>query len=355
LGRLPDADPDPDRKAKEAAAAAVAKVAEANAAADAGDPSAEQIAAEAGEFAAQVRTHYAAIEEAKRRCEWMERTIEDQLVESDYVAECRDVIEDGCKLGTGILKGPTTVQSLRPKWSEVPVVIAGQPTAEKTTGRCSRTPTRGRCSSGSTRGSSIPICRRPIKEAEFTFELSLPSRKDLKRSARKLGFNKEAVTRLLEEGPPHRSIPSSSTSPKSARSPARTRTSGRYVQWEYNGPLECDEICGLLRAMGRDEEAAGSKPSDPFEEYRVIIWFIGNEVLKIAPEYPLDSGDGLYSVWCFEKRGIDLRHRRARDLSDSQDELNNAWRMMQDNGALSVGPQLVFDKGAVIPQDGTGG
>ena len=30
---------------------------------------------------------------------------------------------------------------------------------------------------------------------------------------------------------------------------------GRYVMWEYHGPLECEEIAALLRASG-DEEAA---------------------------------------------------------------------------------------------------
>ncbi len=141
-------------KAKEAQAAAIAKVAEANKAADAGDPTAEQIAAEAGEFAAQVRSYYAAIEEAKRRAEWMERTIEDQLVESDYITQCRDVIEDGCKLGTGILKGPTTVQQIRPVWGR-----SRSPAAARC-GSCSRTTSRGRCSCASIPGISSPTCRR---------------------------------------------------------------------------------------------------------------------------------------------------------------------------------------------------
>jgi hypothetical protein len=345
-------------KAKEAAAAAVAKVAEANAAADAGDPSAEQIAAEAGEFAAQVRTHYSNIEEAKRRCEWMERTIEDQLVESDYVAECRDVIEDGCKLGTGILKGPTTIQSLRPKWSEVPVVIAGQPTG-KTTWALQQDPDPRPMFKRVNPWFFYPdMSATNIKEAEFTFELSLPSRKDLKRSARKLGFNKEAVTRLLEEGPPH--TPDSvlvHLAEVRAITGENEDIRNRYVQWEYNGPLECDDITAILRAMGRDEEAERfEKEKDPFEEYRVIVHFIGNEVLKIAPEYPLDSNDGLYSVWCFAKSEAGIFGLGVPEImSDSQNSLNVAWRAMQDNGALSVGPQLVFDKGAVIPQDGAWG
>jgi hypothetical protein len=25
---------------------------------------------------------------------------------------------------------------------------------------------------------------------------------------------------------------------------------GRYVGWEYHGPLECEEVCDILREMG---------------------------------------------------------------------------------------------------------
>src|SRR4029078_3262834 len=92
---------------------------------------------------------------------------------------------------------------------------------------------------------------------------------------------------------------------------------------------------------------------DPLEEHRVIIHFCGNEVLKIAPEYPLDSGESLYSVWNFEKGetsmfGIGIPNV----MNDSQRAINGAWRMMMDNSALSVGPQIVVDQGAIMPQDG---
>jgi hypothetical protein len=350
-------------KAKEAAAAAVKKVMEANQAADAasaagaaGDVAAaqqqamtaDQIAAQAGDFADQVRSHYADIEEAKRRCDWMERTIEDQLVESDYVTECRDVIEDGCKLGTGILKGPTTINSLRSKWTEIDAYAGEQAIVDQATGKPKKKWVLQQ------NPDPRPMFKRvnpwyfypdmsatTIKEAEFTFELSLPSRKDLKRSARKLGFNRDAVARLLEEGPPH--TPDSVLTHLAevrAITGENEDIRNRYVQWEYNGPLECDEIVAILRAMGRDDDADRFEDEkDPLEEYRVIIHFVGSEVLKIAPEYPLDSGDGLYSVWCFAKSEASIFGYGVPEImSDSQNSVNVAWRAMQDNGALSVGP-----------------
>jgi len=332
--------------ADEARRAAIAKVEEANKAADAGDPTADQIAAEAGEFAEQIKQHESAIAEAGKRCDWMERTIEDQLVEADYVAECRDVIEDGCKIGTGILKGPTTANQLRPRWSQDGDgrwVLAQDPDPRPMYSRIDP-------------WHFFPdMSARTIREAEFTFERSLPTKKDLRRAALKLGFNKDAVRRLLKAGPSE--IVSENLSHIAelrALTGEQEQIKGRYIQWEYHGPLDCRDIATLLRAAGREEEADDFEQNkDELEEYRVIIHFIGNEVLKIAPEYPLDSGESLYSVWNFEKGETSIFGIGVPEImSDSQDSLNIAWRMMLDNSALSVGPQLVFDKGAITPQDG---
>jgi hypothetical protein len=197
-----------------------------------------------------------------------------------------------------------------------------------------------------------------IKEAEFSFERSLPTKKDLRRCALKLGFNKAAVRRLLKEGPGE--VPGTDltflTNLRGITGEGHA-IKGRYVMWEYHGPLECEDIEALLRSVGDDEGARTyAEDKDPLEEHRVIIHFCNNEVLKIAPEYPLDSGDGLYSVWNFEKGetsvfGIGIPNI----MNDSQRAMNGAWRMMMDNAGLSVGPQVVIDKSAVVPQDGNWG
>jgi hypothetical protein len=68
-------------------------------------PAAKQIAAMADDFAKAAQRTEAEIEEAKKRCEAMETAIEDQLIECNYGGCAPQVIEDACKLGTGILKG----------------------------------------------------------------------------------------------------------------------------------------------------------------------------------------------------------------------------------------------------------
>lgn len=349
-GIAPTPLPELAEAAKASLAEAKSRVDEANATLAAGDPArAQQVAAMADAFAQEAKQSEMAVAEAKRRAERMETAIEDQFIESDYVTQCRDVIEDGCRLGTGILKGPLTSNRIRQEWRPDPAI-------------------------GDWRLVQIPdpmpefrrvdpwhffpdMSARTIQEAEFTFERSLPTKKDLRKFALKLDFNRDAVGRLLKDGP---KFPTEDLSHLTA---LRTITGegeaikDRYVMWEYHGPLECDEIAALLRATGDEEGALRvEEQSDPLEEYRVILFFINNEVLKIAPEYPLDSGDTLYSVWNFEKGetsifGFGVPHL----MNNSQRSVNGAWRMMMDNAGLSVGPQLIVDKNVISPQDGNWG
>ncbi|AXU17806.1 hypothetical protein C7W88_00015 [Novosphingobium sp. THN1] len=56
----------------------------------------------------QERDQQKEIEWARKRRDAMAREIDDQLTEAKYAARCRDVIEDACKVGVGILKGPSS-------------------------------------------------------------------------------------------------------------------------------------------------------------------------------------------------------------------------------------------------------
>lgn len=333
---------DEAKKAVEQAKAAV------EAANEAADPEQQARVKEiADSFAQAARNSHAEIEEANARCKRMEEAIDDQLVESDYVTECRLVIEDGCKLGTGILKGPMTAQRLRQQWraanDDWEMVAVPDP---------------------------LPDFRRVdpwhffpdmsagrIEEAEFTFERHLPTKRDMKKLAKKLNFSPEAVGRLIHEGP-RPTIPAGEVDHLvmlRAVNGEGDPLSERYVMWEYHGALECEEICHMLRAMGQHEKAEKFETyKDPLADYRVILHFCNNEVLKIAPEYPMDSGESLYSVWNFQRGETSLFGIGVPNMmGDSQAALNSAWRMMLDNAALSVGPQLLINRNLITPQDGS--
>lgn len=309
-------------------------------------------AEQAQAFAQAAQQSQAQIAEAKKRAKAMQEAIDDQLIESRYQAHCRDVIEDGCRLGTGILKGPLTSNRTRREWQP------GQlPTGQDTAGW-----TMGEVADPMPEFVRVDpwhffpdMSAKGIAEAEFTLERSLPTKKDLRTFALKLGFNKDAVRRLLKEGPgeaPEQDLDYLANLRLITEEGEAIK--GRYVMWEYHGPLECEDVVTLLRAAGMEQEARNYEMrNDPLDEPRVIIHFCRNEVLKIAEEYPLDSGAPLYSVWNFEKGETSIfGYGIPNIMYDSQRAINGAWRMMMDNSGLSVGPQIVMDKGAVTPQDG---
>lgn len=342
-------EPTPVPKLAQAAQRAVEEakkqVAEANRAAEAGDDArAATIAEQANAFAQQGKQTEEEIAEARARADKMELVIEDQLVESNYQAECRVVIGDGCRIGTGILKGPLTSNRLRSEWRQGPGGWALAQIPDPMPEYVRVDPWH-----------FFPdMSASKIGKAEFTFERSLPSKKDLRKYARKFGFNKDAVRRLLDNGPPQLGVDVANLRDLRQITEEGNPITNRYVMWEYHGPLECEDIIALLRAVGDDkavEEYINNK--DPLDEHNVIIHFIDNEVLKIAPEHPLDSGASLYSVWNFEEAETTMFGYGVPSASgDSQRMINGAWRMMSDNSALSVGPQIVVDKTAVQPQDG---
>lgn len=339
--------------AKKAMQQAQAAVESANAASAAGQPEvAEATIQQAAGFTEAAKDTQAEMQAAKEACDAMEKAIDDQLVQSQWIAQCRDAIEDGCRLGTGILKGPLTSNRLRQEWRKSD---AAQPLG-RAAWMLEELPDPQPEAIRVDPWHFFPdMSARRIEEAEFTFERSLPTKRDLRKYAKKLGFNKNAVRRLITEGAMSlNQADIAHIAELRAINGEGEQIKDRYVMWEYHGPLECDEIAALMEAAGRVEEAQQFRADkDPLEDFRVIVHFCNNEVLRIAEEWPLDSGASLYSVWNFAKGetsifGIGVPHIMA----DSQRSINGAWRMMNDNSALSVGPQIVIDKTKIEPQGG---
>lgn len=290
----------------------------------------------------------AEMDEARKRCDAMEREIRDQLVESRYAVRCRDVIRDACRLGIGILKGPMTGNRIARSWYR-----------DEASGTYVL----------DTAGSKRPEFRRvdpwhffpdnsglTMEDVEFSFERHLPSKTELRKMARKLGFDKAAVGRLIDGGA---GIGADQNFNHLNQLRAITNEGqalqGRFVMWEYHGPLEVQEVADLMRSLGRIEEADKLlTDADPLEEHRVIMHFCNGELLKLSEEYPLDSGESLYSAFSLQQGEASVMGAIGipRIIYDSQRAMNGAWRMELDNGALSVGPQVVINNKLIEPEDG---
>ncbi len=292
------------------------------------------------------------MEEAKRRAEAMAREIDDQLTESRYPARSRDVIQDAVKLGSGILKGPFTASKPRQKWVRDP--DAGDNVFYLDQSRDPKPEFRR----------VNPWAFFPddnatsMEDCEDTFERHLLNKRQLRKMAKMLGFHALTVKELLEDAP----MPMAGGDMMwlmELRQLEGEQTNGfmhRYIVWEWHGSLECKQVATLMRGLGRFDEALDYEENhDPLEEKMVIIYFSQGKLLKISEDFPLDSGESLYSVFSFEKGEASVLGGVGVPwlMRHEQSMLNSAVRMMMDNGALSIGPQIVIDKTQVEPENGS--
>ena len=299
------------------------------------------------------------LEEANDRSNRMERVIDDQLTESHYPARCRDVIDDLCKLGVGVLKGPIVRDHGPRRWQQrddtenVFEIVRD--------------------------GNAAPAYRRvnpwhffpdpdaeTMAEAEWTLERHLPNKKMLRKMARDLGFLSDAVRRLLKEETAETGRSSRQHIANLVELHGMEGYDGeagdaralhdRFCVWEYYGTLEIEQITTMMRATGRAEDAdTFEATADVLEDRMVRIFFCGDELLKIEEDYLLDSMESLYSVGTFEKSESSIMGGVGvpRLMRNEQAMLNSAVRMMQDNAALAVSPQIVVDKEQIEPENGS--
>ena len=352
------------------------------------DPALGEAAERAGAMAKAKRDGFdeaqKALEEARDRAKRMERQIDDRFTEAKYPLQARQLIEDASKLGSGVLKGPTLAGKSRPTWemlaeskkdSTSSTAIAA---AEKDDEKGDK---KGRKSKWKLtfRDTDAPMYRRvnpwhffpdpdaeTLEEAEYCLERHLPNKKMLRRMAREQDFDRGAVARLLKEGPQNsqgrsdglrfieslRAMENGGVGTDGTASPL----SDRYVVWEWYGSLTVEEIADIMRHLGRSEEADEFEEAhDELDTQMVRIFFCDRQLLKIEEDYLLDSQEFIYSVFSFEKAeasilgGVGVPHL----MENEQTMLNSAVRMMMDNGALASGPQIVLDKEAISPENGS--
>lgn len=316
---------------------------------------------QAKELRDKERQLQAEIELAQKRCKAMERLIDDQLTESQYPSRCRDVIEDMCKVGVGVLKGPIINDRPRKAWQAINGDDGKPSNLYRLTEDNATTPKFRRVDYWHFFPDPSAEC---MEDCGYTFERHIPNKKMLRRMAKEIGFNEPAVAKLLKEGPQAYSAAGDSAlnfmaelREMESKSPQGTGASPlreRYLIWEYHGPLEIEQIEAMLRATGQDKEADRLAGAAALDVPMVRVFFCHETLLKIDSNYILDSGESLYSVATFEKgESRVLGGVGVPDLmSDEQSMLNSAVRMMMDNAALAVAPQVVIDKEQITPENG---
>lgn len=301
---------------------------------------------QAAPFVQQHKQASMTLKKAKTAAEAMEKLIHDQLVESQYAIQVRQAIHDACKVGTGVIKGPMLSTRVRRKFVKDPKtkmwvnqVVSEEPVVSwKRVNYYNFFPDM-----------SVPT----VQEGEGTFERHIVNAKELRAMARDETFDPEATRRLIHQGPQNQTP----TFVQALRDIHGTvnDTSKMFTVWEWHGVLDREKLETLYCYLGTDH-AKGMYEAlevDELDELPVILWFCQGELLKYDI-HPLDSGDVLYSAFQFEKdESTPFGYGVPYLMRDSQTAVNGAWRMMMDHGAVSTGPQIVYDPEQLEPEDGT--
>lgn len=310
---------------------------------------AKELQAEAEATKAKAAQLQAVIEEARGRAELMTQEIDDQLKESLYHAVKRDQIEDACKLGTGVTKGPVTGDRVRKGWKEQQgedgQPVQGQFELKMSVGE---QPAMRHVDIWS----FFPdMDARTPEESEGFFERHLMNTKKLRKLAQTPGFDKDAIRRLLQ-AKAQTNAPSYLADLRNINKNNQQITKDLYHVWEYSGPLSTEDMRDLALATGDEGTLAELEDVDPLTEMNAVIWFCQNELLKFSI-YPFDSGECMYSVFNLIKDEASIfGYGLPSVIRDPQRSLNASWRAMMDNAGAASGPQIVVAQHLIEPADG---
>lgn len=271
-----------------------------------------------------------AVEQAKAAAEAMQSEIDDCLVESNWHGECRSILEDAARIGSGVLKGPYPSKRISR------VVRTDPETGAKEFVEISEIkPVTKRISAWD----FFPdgACGESIHNGSYVWEREHVSSKQVADMLGMPGYDREAVLAALKEGP------SKTSEARQADDGRLYKSDEQYELWIFHGTCDADD----LGSVGVDVEDETPKAS-------AMAVILNDRMIKCALNV-LDSGRFPYDVLAWQRRpGMPWGSGVSRKIRTIQRILNGGVRAMMDNSALTAGMQIVIGNG-VTPADGVYG
>ena len=275
----------------------------------------------------------------KRSVERMKHRMKHQLKDCQYAEELGPkVIQQGCIMGAGVLKGPVA-RADRKAWN------------------------------AETREFEFSDDPRPwfywvdvwhffpdpevtdIRDADFVFELHRMSARQLRDLAKRPDFIADNIRDILKQGAKYESFLDYIDAVRDDRGEVADETRSQFFVWEFHGTLERERLVAMADRHGEEDIVAAYEEGDPLDVIDVVVWFCQGRILKFGP-HPLDSGACLYSVFRFDNETASVfRDGVPAMLRDQQIAVNALWRLYMQNSALQGVPMFIFDN-AIKPYEG---
>lgn len=296
-----------------------------------GQPQPAPIPDAAAQAVAELKARFDKIKkEAARKAEKAQERIDDWLVECQYHAEMRTVIDDCAKLGTGVVKGPVPMKRKASKW-----------TRDEKTGETKLTVV-SEIKPGSRRIDpwnlypDFPACGDNIHNGSFVFEYDQISPRKLRELKGLPGYISHQVDMCLDDGPTRQN--------EAVRRQDTDRSSSKslYDIWYFHGEIQAEE----LKACGCEIEEGDGRQAFP-----VMLTIVNDRVIR-ASLNPLDNGEFPYDVIPWKRRpGMPWGMGIARQIRTPQRIVVGATRRLMDNAGDGSGPQFTIRRG-VSPVNG---
>lgn len=273
---------------------------------------------------------------AEEKMQGMEKEIHDQLTECSFNGECRKVIQNATRIGTGILKGPVVIKDIKRAWKKVgdgQSVVRVLDTVESQR-PASRSVDPWDCFPD-------PECMGDIKRAGYVWERRSISPRELRSFVGVDGYLKDQIEAVLRESPTKVSVATNKNDQMIGIIKYDQVAQGSsYELWEYNGDVNREDLEAMGCECGEDSPTATA-----------CVVMVNDRPIK-ATLNPLDTGDLPYDFFVWTARaGVPWGIGVARELMWPQRVLIAAWRAMMDNGGDSSGANIVLGPD-IDPMDG---
>jgi len=277
-------------------------------------------------------------QQAADRMKKMEDVIDDQLNECDYNSELRKIIRNAVRRGTGVLKGPNVVKSLKKKWTRQQL----EDGAEEFILEIKEDLQPASVSVDPWDVFPDPQCEEDIHRASYIWERSTILPRELRDLIGVPGYFDDEIIEILQEEPRQLTTIFDKDTARLKTKAIVNNKSSLYEKWEYYGDLDREDIEALGIDVSHDEIS---------QTFSVCCVFVNEKPIKIFLN-ALDSGDLPYDFfqWTIQSGspwGVGI----PRILMWLQRMIIAAFRAMMDNAGDSAGANIVVGKG-IYPVDG---